>query len=144
MEENKNTMLERVNVLLMETDGAYHDIALRMGISDSVMYILYTVCCCGSSCLLSDITAGGMSKQTVNSALRKLEAEGIVYLESFGGKKKRVCLTEKGEEFADRTVRRIIRMESSIFDGWPEEDRLKYIELNQRYLNDLREKMQEL
>lgn len=137
-------MLERVNILLIETDGAYHDIALRMGMSDSALYILYAVCSCGSSCLLSEITACGISKQTVNSALRKLEKDGMVFLESSGGRKKRVCLTAEGETYADNTVRRIISMENMIFDGWPEEDRIKYIELNQRYLNELREKMQEL
>ena len=144
MNKGKQTTIERINVLLRETDDAYHDIALHFGISDSVMHILYAICSSGHSCQLSDITSTGISKQTVNSALRKLEAEGIVYLERTGGRKKAVCLTEKGELLADQTVRRVIVMENEIMDGWSEEDRLKYIELNQRYLTDLREKMKEL
>jgi len=72
-----NTQMKHFNLLLSEIDAAYHDAALRLGLSDSAMLILYTICWCDGECLLSDITSGA-SKQTINSALRKLEADNII------------------------------------------------------------------
>ncbi len=73
--------LHRINYLIAETDALYHQASLKLGISDSAMRVLYTVHDCGGSCQLSDIyKRSGISKQTVNSALRKLEADGVIYL----------------------------------------------------------------
>ena len=64
---------------------------------------------------MNDISRlAGISKQTFNSALRKLENEGIVYLENFSGRKKKVCLTDKGKTLAKDTVLRIIAIENDI------------------------------
>ena len=85
-----------------------------------------------------------MSKQTVNSALRKLEADGILYLEPSGARSKRVCLTEAGLRVADATAGRLIRLENSIFDEWPAEDVQQYLGLMERYLQAFRCKLPEL
>ena len=48
-------------------------------------------------------------KQTVNSALKKLERDGIIELLEMKDKRsKRLHLTEKGEEFARETVDKVI------------------------------------
>lgn len=145
MENKIKIQLERFNLLTSEIDAAYHDAALRMGLSDSAMLVLYTVCSRNGSCLLSDITGmSGASKQTINSALRKLEAEGIIYLEAFGARKKKVCFTDKGKQLADETVLRLIEIENQIFNEWSEEERQIYIEMTQRYLDMLKEKIKNL
>lgn len=82
----------------------------------------------------------GISKQTINSALRKLEEEDVVFLEAVDAKNKRVCLTPKGRELADRTAKRIIEMENDIFSSWTKEDVEKYLELLERYLHDFKER----
>ena len=41
--------LRRLNYLMGETNAAYHEAALRLGLSDSAMRILYAVCDRGSS-----------------------------------------------------------------------------------------------
>ncbi len=67
--------MKRFNYLLGEMDAVYHEISLKLGMSDSAMIILYTICDIGDCCLLTEICRlSGLSKQTVNSALRKLEA----------------------------------------------------------------------
>lgn len=137
--------LKRFNYLTTEIDAAYHEAALKLGLSDSAMMILYTVCNYGEKCLLNNITrSSGISKQTVNSALRKLEAESIVYLEASGGRKKLVCLTDKGKDLVKNTVLRIINIENKIFGSWSEEDRKIYIELTQKYLTVFKEKIKSL
>ena len=137
--------MRRFNYLISETNAAYHEAALKLGMSDSVMQILYTICNSGDSCLLGEICSlSGISKQTVNSALRKLEAEEIVYLEASGGRKKRVCLTDKGRALAAGTVVRLMEIENGILESWPKEEVEQYLELTRKYLEALREKMRGL
>lgn len=131
------------DLLMAKIDTAYHDAAQKLGMSDSAMLILYELCISGGSCLLGDITAG-VSKQTINSALRKLEAGQIVHSELFEGKKKKLSLTEKGRQLAEETVRKVIRIENEIFGGWSQEERDLYIGLTQKYLTSFREKIEEL
>ena len=143
--ESMHTDLKRFSCLTAEIDAVYHDAALRLGLSDSALMILYTVCTYGESCLLYDITRlSGVSKQTIHSALHKLADEGVVYLEPVSGRKKRVCLTETGKAFAEQTVLQVIEIENGIFGGWTEAEREMYIGLTQRYLSAFREKVKEL
>lgn len=136
--------MKRFNHLLGEIEAAYHELSLKQGLSDSAAQILYTICNEGESCLLSEIChTSGISKQTVNSAIRKLEQEKIVYLETIDSKKKRVYLTEKGKALVSETVAHTIEIENEIYGSWAEEELESYLELTQRYLNALREKVQE-
>lgn len=134
--------LKRYNYLSSEIDAAYHEISSILGLPDSSMIVLYTICDNGDSCLLADIVRNsGISKQTVNSALRKLEADGIIYLESAGARNKTVCLTKQGKELADRTARQIIDVENDIFSSWAQEDVKRYLELTERYLQDFKKRI---
>ncbi|EOS64236.1 MarR family winged helix-turn-helix transcriptional regulator [Oscillibacter sp. 1-3] len=138
-------VMRRFNHLVGEIDGVYHEMSLKLGLSDSAMIVLYTICDSGSSCPLRDICLrSGLSKQTVNSALRKLEAEGVVYLEPVSARSKSVCLTEAGQALAAKTAGRIIRIENDIFDSWPQADVEQYLELTERFLLALREKAEQL
>lgn len=143
MEYYVNAQMKHFNLLTSELDKAYHDAAHKLGLSDSVMLILYTLCWCDGECLLSDLTSGA-SKQTINSALRKLEGDEIVCLEAFEGRKKKVRLTDKGNQYVKDTVFPLIRIENEIFDSWSEEEKNIYIELTRRYLTAFREKLKEV
>lgn len=145
MKDKNRIQMERFNFLLTEIDAVYHEAALKLGLSDSAMLILYTVCSREGACPLNDITrTSGVSKQTINSALRKLEAEEIVCLETMGARRKRVCLTEKGKRLAERTVFRLIEAENEILGSWSEDEQMIYMELTQRYLNLFKEKIKEM
>ena len=145
MENFPSKSMKRFHHLLGEMDAAYHEMSLKLGLPDSAMIVLYTICDNGECCLLQDICRrSGLSKQTVNSALRRLEADGILYLESAGSKAKKVCLTEFGKGFADQTAGQIIKAENEIFDSWSNEDVDKYLKLTEAFLAALREKAKEL
>lgn len=133
--------IKRYNYLNGEIDAVYHEMSRKLGLSDSAMIILYTICDNGDCCLLKEICRrSGLSKQTVNSALRKLESETVIYLESAGSKNKNVCLTEKGKSLAAQTAQRILKAENEIFASWSKEDVTKYLELTEMFLDALREK----
>lgn len=145
MDSYSSKELKRYNHLANEIDGTYHEMSLKLGLSDSAMIILYTICNQGDHCLLADICRwSGLSKQTINSALRKLEEEGIVYLEGMDGKKKRACLTEEGKRTAERTVVKLIEIENGILASWPREELEWYLELTERYLVALKGKVKDL
>lgn len=133
--------MKRYNHLVGEMNAVYHDISLHLGLSDSAMIILYTICDNGDSCLLQDISRrSGVSKQTINSAIRKLEKEGIVYLKSAGAKNKNVYLTDEGKQLAKHSALRLIEMENDIFASWETDDVEKYLEFTERFLTSLKEK----
>ena len=137
--------LKRYNHLIGEINAVYHEISLKLGLSDSAMNILYTICEHGTECPLQEICRlSGLSKQTINSSIRKLESEGIVYLESLGPKSKKVCLTEQGKLLTKQTAGQILRIENNIFASWPQEDVEKYIALTEAYLLALRRKADKL
>lgn len=137
--------MKKFNYLSSEIDAAYHEAAQRLGLSDSAMQILYAICNHEEQCLLSDICKlSGTSKQTINSALRKLEAEHIVYLKTAAGRRKTVCLTENGKELVNRTVARLIKVENDIFSSWQEQELKLYLELTQKYLISFKNKIKEM
>ncbi len=136
--------LRRLNQLLSEIDAVYHEMAWRLGLSDSAEGILYAICNLGTPCLLSDIICfSGMSKQTINSALRNLERDGVLRLESMG-RKKQVFLTEDGERLVRQTAMQVIEMENEIYKGWSKEEISFYLSLTEKYLSEIRERTKEL
>ncbi len=133
--------LKRFNYLFGETGAAYHEIHLKLGMSDSAISILYTILENGESCLLKDICHyTGLSKQTINSALRKLEQEGIIYMEMAGSKSKKVHFTQEGKCLAEKTAGRVMEAENEIFASWRHEDVEKYLELTETFMKALQEK----
>lgn len=133
--------LKRYNYLFGETETAYHEISRKLGLTDSALSILYAILEEGGHCLLREIRQStGLNKQTVNSSLRKLEAENVLYLELVDGKNKMVRLTERGKALAERTAGRVFAMEDEIFASWPREDVQKYLELTENYMLALKEK----
>ena len=137
--------VKRINYLHSEINNVFHEMSQQMGLSDSVSCILYTICNFGDSCLLTDIiNMTGIPKQTVNSALRKMEGDGYLQLETTQTRRKKVVLTEAGKLLTRKTAEQMIRMENEIYASWTEEERQLHLALTQRYLDQLKEKAKEL
>ena len=137
--------VKRINYLHSEINNVFHEMSQQMGLSDSVSCILYTICNFGDSCMLTDIiNMTGIPKQTVNSALRKMEGDGYLQLETTKTRRKKVVLTEAGKLLAQNTAEQMIRMENEIYASWTEEERQLHLALTQRYLDQLKKKAKEL
>ena len=137
--------VKRINHLHSEINNVFHEMSQQMGLSDSVSCILYTICNFGDSCMLTDIiNMTGIPKQTVNSALRKMEGDGYLQLETTQTRRKKVVLTGAGKLLAQNTAEQMIRMENEIYASWTEEERQLHLALTQRYLDQLKEKAKEL
>lgn len=142
--KDKIPNVKRYSYLANEMEALYHEASLKCGISDSAMKILYAVCMYGEECPVSEIVrTSGISKQTINSSLRKLESDGILYLKSAGGKKKTAILTDKGKELSERSAMKVLNTEIEILNSWTPEEKAAYITLTEKFLNDFREKVKE-
>ena len=104
--------------ILGEINGAYHDASVKMGLADSEMQILYSVHMAEGKLYPSEIARlCGMSRQTVASALRSLESEGILYLETGAGRSRPVRLTQAGEELCRERVAPVAAAEEARRQG---------------------------
>ncbi len=143
MHEKYNQQIHRLNYLTSELDGLYHQASLRIGLSDSAMRILYAIYDNEDGCLLHTICQqSGISKQTVNSALRKLEKEGVLYLVPYQGKHKKVLLTEMGKTYLERTAAKIYAAESKAFATWTEAEFEAYLHLTTKFAESFRAQVQ--
>lgn len=141
----KRRSFQGFNCMQSETNAIYHDAAVWAGISDSVQSVLYVMCENGGRCLQSDIYhQTGISRQTINSALRKLEREGIVFMEPGQGRNTVVSFTKQGQRYATEKVGPLFDAESEVLESWTEEEVRLYWELMRRYRDELRGKIDEL
>ena len=134
---------EQYTYLAGEINALYHEAAVKMGLSDSVQNILYVLCDQGSRCSQSEIgRLTGISRQTINSAIRKLERDGIVYLEQGQGRNTIVCLTNQGKAFAAQRVVPLLEAEQKICNEWTPEEQREYLRLTQKYRDGLKRHLQ--
>lgn len=139
-EKQRKNLLRR---LTGEIGALYHEAAVKVGISDSVQIILYIICENGDRCLQSDIyRQTGINRQTINSAIHKLEKEDIIRIEQGTGRNTIVCLTENGKKFAEEKAYVLFEIEDNIFNEWTEEEQEEYVRLNQKFRDSLKRQME--
>ncbi len=140
-----NAKMNELYNILNSIDSIYRDAAIKLNVTETEMCIMYVMCYegngCNQSCLYKKT---GITKSTVNSALHKMQERGLIELKSGDKRNVRVFLTAKGKELSEQTAKRIIDIELEIFDGWSARDIDYFLELNRKYQNDLKEKIEKL
>ena len=138
-------MLE-LNEIMKETDDLYRNLAKKFKMSDCMIWILYILREDDRSVTQSDIcNMMYMPKQTVNSSLKKMEAEGFIELLNINDKRsKQVCLTEKGVDLANNTVDIIISKENNALSKMDKEEQALFINLFKKYKDLLKESFMEI
>lgn len=128
--------LHKINYLSSEIEALYHLASIRLGLSDSESMVLYTIYNEDGTCMLSSIyKLTGISKQTINSAVRGLEKKNIISLAKLDGKSKQVTFTEQGKVYAERTIARLCKAEAAAFADWSEEEVQTIIRLLGRFID---------
>ena len=128
MEQDAKRMLLEYNRETKRLDDLYRCAAKQCGISECAFWILYTLRAEERQFTQAEICEFLIEpKQTIHSALKKLEAEG--YLARTSGadlRSKRVALTEKGEQFARAWIDRVLEAEAAALCAMPDKaDRKK-------------------
>lgn len=123
----------------------YHDISVQIGISDSVFDIFYAIIALGDGCCQKDICDYAFtSKQTIHSAIHKLEKEGFLCLKSGRGREMHIFLTAKGERFIEEKIAPVIVMENKTCSQMNAEELDTLLLLTEKYFDCLRAQAKEL
>lgn len=130
MEQDAKRMLLEYNRETKRLDDLYRCAVKQCGISECAFWILYTLRAEERQFTQAEICEFLIEpKQTVHSALKKLEAEG--YLARTSGadlRSKRVALTEKGEQFARAWIDRVLEAEAAALCAMPEAERAAFVQ----------------
>lgn len=122
----------------------YHEIALRNQLSDTAFLILYDLSEFGDGYLQRDIADKNcVSKQTINSATKKLEREGYLILKEGKGRDKHIYLTDAGRQLIQEKIEPVIHMENSIFEELSEKESRELLRLTKKYVAIYRKKVKE-
>lgn len=132
------------NLFRLETE-LYHDVATKMGLSDSALDILYCLDDLGDGCLQRDVcAASGLTKQTINSSVHKLERSGIVELRIDQGRGTHLHLTESGRALVEERIRPVVEAERAAFAAMEPGACEELLRLARLHLAALREQMDAL
>lgn len=140
--ENYIKQLDRT---MKEYDSIYHNAAVKYGLSDSAMWILFVVSDAGKAYTQQDLCREcWFPKQTINTALNNLIKDGCAELEAIPGtrNRKRIILTDKGRELAENTVDRLKKAEHAAFGRFTDEELNGYLDMSERINRYLREEIE--
>lgn len=144
MNELLRSQFREFDKLYKEENDIYHEVAVRLGLSDSAFSILYTLCSLGNGCTQKDICLSTfLTKQTVNSSIQKLVAQDYLYMEKGRGRDKHIFLTDKGDALLSQKIRPVMELELRAFSTLGE-NAATLVQLSRRYLAALRAEMQSL
>lgn len=137
--------LKKYNHVYKEINDTYHEAARKLHLSDSAFDIFYTIYEMGDNCLQRDICkASFLPKQTVNSSIRKLEANGYLILSPGKGRNMHIHLTASGQKLIQEKLVPLIRIENAAFEDMTAEECEQLIHLNAKYNQSLRSRLSNL
>lgn len=133
-----------------EIDEYYHRIAVNIGISDTAFRILYAISETDEK--LTQITLGErlcLPKQTINSAIIKLQKDGYIDLEqlktarniksvSLTEKGQDFCKTEKGQDFCKKHIIPVLQMEERAYSVFTDDELQQFISLYEKQFHILK------
>lgn len=133
------------NYMVNEIDSVYHDMAVKMGITDSEFLILYVLNENDNLCNQSEIYKNsGISRKTINSAIQKMRKSELLTVEQADGRNTQIRLTDKGLTLANQVLLPIIKIENDILDEWTLDEIDIYHDLTEKYLNMIKDKAKDL
>lgn len=125
-----------------EQDAIYHNVAVRFGLSDTTMWVLYVLSDDSKIRTQQELCQTTFfPKQTVNTAINKLVKQGFVALEPIPNtkNKKKILLTDEGKELVNQTMLKLVEAENNAYAKLTTDELLMYLELSRRITKNLRE-----
>ena len=146
MDKTAHTQLMAYNNNVKETDDIYRNIAKIFGLSECAFWILYTLRVEPGPLTQRQICERSYQpKQTVNSALKKLESEGYIALTHIHDQRsKQLCLTPSGVALAEKSVDLVAEAEARALLRLSEAEQAYFIALGRKFNALLREEIQVL
>ena len=142
--------LSLLNQCSKEMDDIYHSYAARFGLSDTAFWSIYYVwehSEKGQPCTQKEICESwSYSPQTVNSALKTLEARGFAKLVRLqeDKKSKQILLTDTGRALADQVITSLVNAEQSAFAQLDPKEQREFVRITQKYTAALKDKIHQI
>lgn len=147
MKELINGPLAEYNQLYKEMDEIYHLYAKKHGVSDTTLWLMYSLYLNDAENTQSEIcSAWHYPPQTINSALKRMEKQGLILLDAVPGnqKNKLIKLSEKGREIIEKAIAPLVEAEQKAFQGLKPKEKAALFALTRKYTQLLRSQMDKI
>ena len=146
MDEQTYSRLLAYNSLLKELDDIYRHAAKDLALSECTLWILYTLRVEQTAPTQSEIGRFlYQPKQTVNSALKKMENDGLIeFFHAANRKNKQIRLTDKGKALAAQSADKVIKVEYNALFGLSDKEQETFLLLFSKFNKLLSKNMQAL
>ncbi len=137
--------IDLIDIQVKEQNSVYHSAAVKFGLSDSAMWILYMV-----SELKENVTQQILCrqcfypKQTINTAISNLIKNGYILLEPVHGARnqKRIILTDKGHELTSSTTDILRDAEERAYSHLSVQELEIYLKMTEKITSSLKSEIQ--
>ncbi len=141
------SLLIEINRQIKQMDELYRNIANCFDLSDSALWIIYSVRLSEKPITqreLSDTLC--LSKQTINSSLKRLIESGYIELKTSNDNKKNkiIYLTDKGRYLAEKAVDKVIQAESEAIENMTIDKTQQFINLHDEYARNIKEQFERI
>lgn len=142
MTYNIDKRIQEIDIMCNKIDFLYHQIAIKQGLSDSAFMILRAILVIGEGCTQTNIYQSiCINKQTINTAINNLNKNKIIYFENGKGRENKIYLTNKGKKIIKDKIIPVDKMEQEIVDEFSKEEYDLFLNLANRYINKLEQKI---
>ena len=127
--------------------SVYHSAAVKFGLSDTAMWILYVLSEPDSCVTQQDLCRqGSFPKQTVNTAISNMVKNGYVTLEPIPGSRnqKRIVLTDAGRELTEGTMCKLRMAEERAYGALTVDELETYLAMTKRLTDSLKKEISKL
>lgn len=132
-----NRAHKRMNVL-------YHNYAKAAGISDAAFWLMYSLYEKGGPCTQTELCQiWFFTPQTINSALKSLEKQGLITLDFAANsrKNKQFFFTNTGEQLVKEKIIPLVEAEEKSFLRLDEQEREALLAITQKHIGILEEEI---
>lgn len=138
-------LVKEFDQLQKKMDSIYNKLAKSSGLTNTAFWIIYTIKNEEETYKQKDLcNMWFYSKQTINSALKKLEEQNIIQLIAVpeNRKDKKVILTERGKQLASELIEPVIEIEKKSLENIKE--RREFLDLFKNYIKTMEEETKKL
>ena len=140
-------LIKQIDQQRKELDAIYHGVAVKYGLSDTALWVLYLVSEDGSDLTQQDLCRQNcFPKQTVNTAVNSLAKHGFLELIPIQGTRnhKKVRLTATGRDLANRTTQKLKIAEENAYKRFTPAKLQVHLDITSRLTAYIREETEKL
>lgn len=127
--------IKELNSLYKEWFEIYHKISAKLGLSDSEFLIIYALVELKLNRQKDIADYYYISKQTINSAVKKLVRTGIIELKQAKGRDMQIIFTQSGKSFAQEKIIPIVNIEKKAMIEMGQKESQELLRLTRKHLD---------